>query len=860
MNQIKSESRLEINGIYLPAWYTVTFPAMMIQIRKSDIDYLNRQQDAETALLNQPCIYFMIDSLGSKENIYVGKAGKRGQKLDLDDPDYKTVLARIKDHIDNGKPGQKGNKADKINYGKWDTVFVLLPKDYNSWDNSCISYLEYLFTKSVYIENSECARNKLGNTSDEIPKSYTKEDWIQWVTAGFKYADRAKIGKFFQRNLNTLFGQDVKQSVENVLQSQFTEQTADKIEIDDKNPDDDYRLAYNEMCKKTLDKNEKILDNQDVIVDIFRKVIDDTKRELGLVDCQGNILRDEVLSDSDKYTLAQKVKNLTFLDISCKFEFLTIIRDQLLEIERPYYSRKYSMYTEDKLDKIILEHILNKQLYGAALDNSFALMQRLDLYRKNYTNNVRVVCGQKEAYYNLIKNLSIDDSAVLNAVTGELNDQLRLDGIDTPVSIETVKTDKRYLKFSKEALLGKRKELIRQSKKHPEIKEQIKEVDEDIQTVDDRRRVIVVKHIFKKEFNVVKDFDIVIGNPPYQIDNSKKGKQTKTLYDKFIETGIILASKNVVMITNNTFLSNDSKKDLRSVMIESGLEELDNYPVSGEVFPSVGVSVCVFNINKNNKDHNFKYRRIENWECTNEYEITLNKDDRIVDNLIERQIEKKIDVTNNLGSIVIGDKAFGIASSGRMGFTGKEEFIEYHKDYRDGDIKLWNKFKSDSDGDVPEIVYVNESDLPEKARKADYLHKYKVVCPHEISRSSITAFDKCMILDNDIINTENMAVIGVFDNMETASNYSIYISTNINKFMCYTFASSAMTKVTGKLMSHVPLQDFTLNSDIDWSAGLDSVNKQLYHKYNLTDEEIEFIENTLHKNKKQQPENKAAQK
>lgn len=47
----------------------------------------------------------MVDLLGLKENIYVGKAGKRGQKLDPDDPDYKTVLARIKDHIDNGKPG-----------------------------------------------------------------------------------------------------------------------------------------------------------------------------------------------------------------------------------------------------------------------------------------------------------------------------------------------------------------------------------------------------------------------------------------------------------------------------------------------------------------------------------------------------------------------------------------------------------------------------------------------------------------------------------------------------------------------------------------------------------------------------------
>lgn len=845
MEQIKSLNRLEIGGICLPAWYTATFPAMMIQIRKSDVDYLNRQQDEETALLNQPCIYFMVDLLGLKENIYVGKAGKRGQKLDPDDPDYKTVLARIKDHIVNGKPGQKGNHADKINYGKWDTVFVLLPKDYNSWDNSCISYLEYLFTKSVYTENSEYARNRLSNTSDEIPKSYTKEDWIQWVTAGFKYADRAKIGKFFQRDLKALFGEDIKQSVEKVLQSQFIEQAVDKIEVADKNPDDDYRLAYNEMCKKTFDKDEVILDNEIVVIDIFRKIISDIKKELGLVDDHDEVLDDIILSDNNKYALAQKVKDLTFLDISCKFEFLTIIRDQLLEIERPYYSRKYSMYTGDKLDKIILEHILNKQLYGAALDNSFALMQRLDLYRKNYTNNVRVVCGQKIEYYNLVKNLSIDDSAVLNAVQDELKQEFIAEGIETPVDIETVKTNDRYLRLNKEALIKTRKELIKQSKKHPEIKEQVKELDEYIRTVDERRREIVLKHIFKKEFNVVRDFDIVIGNPPYQIDNSKKGKQTKPLFDKFIETGIILASKNVVMITNNTFLSNDSKKDLRTTMIEAGLEELDNYPVSGEVFPGVGVSVCVFNINKNNTDHKFKYRRFENWKCTNKYEKALNKDDRIVDDLIEQQIEKKIDATNNLGSIVLGDKAFGIASSGRMGFTGKEAFVNYHRDYRDGDIKLWNKFKSNSDGDVPEIVYVNEKDLPEKARKAEYLHKYKVVCPLIVSKSSVTSFDKAMILDEDTICTQNLSTVYVSSNKEEANNFVKYMKTGLFKFSAYMFLSEAKTSISSVLMSHVPLQDFTSNSDIDWSAGLDSVNKQLYVKYNLTNDEIKFIENAL---------------
>ena len=45
--------------------------------------------------------------------------------------------------------------------------------------------------------------------------------------------------------------------------------------------------------------------------------------------------------------------------------------------------------------------------------------------------------------------------------------------------------------------------------------------------------------------------------------------------------------------------------------------------------------------------------------------------------------------------------------------------------------------------------------------------------------------------------------------------------------------------------SLVPLQDFTSNSDIDWSKSVDEIDKQLYKKYNLTQEEIDYIEKTI---------------
>jgi len=41
---------------------------------------------------------------------------------------------------------------------------------------------------------------------------------------------------------------------------------------------------------------------------------------------------------------------------------------------------------------------------------------------------------------------------------------------------------------------------------------------------------------------------------------------------------------------------------------------------------------------------------------------------------------------------------------------------------------------------------------------------------------------------------------------------------------------------------YVPLQDFTSKSDIDWSKSVAEIDKQLYKKYKLSKEEIEFIE------------------
>jgi hypothetical protein len=45
--------------------------------------------------------------------------------------------------------------------------------------------------------------------------------------------------------------------------------------------------------------------------------------------------------------------------------------------------------------------------------------------------------------------------------------------------------------------------------------------------------------------------------------------------------------------------------------------------------------------------------------------------------------------------------------------------------------------------------------------------------------------------------------------------------------------------------ANIPLQDFTSNSDIDWSQSVHEIDVQLYTKYGLTDEEIAFVESMI---------------
>lgn len=315
-------------------------------------------------------------------------------------------------------------------------------------------------------------------------------------------------------------------------------------------------------------------------------------------------------------------------------------------------------------------------------------------------------------------------------------------------------------------------------------------------------------------------------------------RQAKSLYDKFINVGIQATSRLLMFITNNTFLTNDSKIDVRNAMIDNGLSKLYNYTKSGDIFNGVGVSVCIFEIDKNNKEHAFEYHRIENNNELATYKTRLNHGDIIPDSVFDISISNKCKDIYNMGEIVLGAKAFGIASNGRIGFTGRGDFIEYSILPFDGCVTLKNKSITDMGIDV----YVDRDDIPCGDR---YIDMYKLTCPLVVTKNNLNALNRASILPSGYASTDGWAILGASKNENIIKNLLKYTKTGVFRINLRTFCSDAMQGITKVLMQHVPLPDLTEHSDIDWSQSVEDIDKQLYKKYNLTPDEIAYIEKTI---------------
>lgn len=118
---------------------------------------------------------------------------------------------------------------------------------------------------------------------------------------------------------------------------------------------------------------------------------------------------------------------------------------------------------------------------------------------------------------------------------------------------------------------------------------------------------------------------------------------------------------------------------------------------------------------------------------------------------------------------------------------------------------------------------------------------YKVFVPNANGTGAIGE-----VLSTPLIgHTESFNSIGMFDNIFEAESVLKYVKTKFTRTMLGTLKITQHNPPPK--WANVPMQDFTENSDIDWTKTVDEIDEQLFDKYELTENERNFIKKNIKK-------------
>lgn len=343
---------------------------------------------------------------------------------------------------------------------------------------------------------------------------------------------------------------------------------------------------------------------------------------------------------------------------------------------------------------------------------------------------------------------------------------------------------------------------------------------------------------WKKDGNEDMKFDAIVGNPPYQIMATGEANGSDPIYHLFIDAACKLGEK-VSFIHPARFLFNAGKtpKDWNEKMLNDEHYKVVQYWAnSGDVFPTVdikgGVAVTYWDKNKT-------FEKIGTFVAHEPLRTALEK--------------------------VLAIKGFKSLTDSIYP-QNKYEFSTLYKDYphykniigSDGADKRLrpNAFdkldvftENQSKGEIPihgliknkrVIRFINSKYI----EASENLDKYKVLVPKANGSGAIGEVLSTPMVGEPMVGyTGSFIGIGAFETQVEAENCMKYIKTKFARAMLGTL------KVTQdnprETWLNVPLQDFTTNSDIDWSKSVSEIDKQLYKKYGLSKDEIAFIESKV---------------
>lgn len=349
--------------------------------------------------------------------------------------------------------------------------------------------------------------------------------------------------------------------------------------------------------------------------------------------------------------------------------------------------------------------------------------------------------------------------------------------------------------------------------------------------IDDTKNKTIIKELRNMKFNVI------IGNPPYQKDT--KDTSDKPLYYLFVDVAYKLASK-VCLITPARFLFNAGKtpKQWNKKMLNNKHISVALYKSkSADVFPDVdlkgGVAVTY-------KDDDKNFGVIGAYTPYVELNSILKK---VINMNSFESLTNSIHLQNKFRLDVLYQDYPEYKSL--IGSDGREKRLTTNI------FELLDIFKMDreSDNQIQIIGLVNNVRCtryvePKYILEHENLFKYKVLLPKTNNTGQLgEVLSTPFVVEPGIGYTQSFIGIGDFDTVNEAANALKYIKT---KFARTLLGTLKVTQDNNKgTWQNVPLQDFTENSDIDWSKSIDEIDALLYEKYRLINKEKAFIKTNI---------------
>lgn len=329
-------------------------------------------------------------------------------------------------------------------------------------------------------------------------------------------------------------------------------------------------------------------------------------------------------------------------------------------------------------------------------------------------------------------------------------------------------------------------------------------------------------------------FDVIIGNPPYQLnDGGGTGDSAKPIYHLFIQQAKKLNPKYISMIIPSRWMKGGKGLDsFRNEMInDKSIKFLFDYEDAKECFAGLNIDggVCYFLWDKsNNLEAEFLYKP-KNLDAIhskrflkNSFSDTVIRDFRQI-SIIEKVHKLKEEKFNK---IVSSRKPYGIATD-LFNSPSNYGYEKIESKPFDNSLKIFG-VKGNKGGAKRMIGYIHRNKISDRVN----ISKYKLFQSYAYSTTSTVPPEIILGLPNEIC-TETFLEIGSFDSKTEAKNCLIY--TNTKFYRALLFFNRIQKNLSQTTFNLIPIQDF----NFEWT------DEKLYKKYNLSDSEIEFIESTI---------------